>query len=176
MLKRLTIVSIVFLLGMTSVQSHAADQIKLTTDHVTSMWRNINNVLLTLSANIALDDEWVQQLHDMSPDTGLSADAEGLNQEMGLFHKKLNALITASELGALEAMDDTATTETSVLYIRSGKMLDQLVKFLINADTLASAAIYYGDAQLSATTIKDLVDEVNLANQRMDAFLEENGL
>ena len=176
MLNRLRIVLLAFCIGMASAPSYAAERIELTTDDVTSMWRNINNIVLVLSANIAMDDEWVQELRDMSPDTGLSADADGVAQQMGLFHGKLNALLTDSDLKTIPARDDSAPADPSTLYIRSGTMLDNLVTYLITADTLASAAIYYADAGLNATTTKDLVTEVNLANKRMDAFMEENGL
>lgn len=177
MLKRLIIVSLALCIGLASTHSQAAEKIELNTGDVTSIWRNVNTIVLVLAANIAMDDEWVQELRDMKPKAELGTDEASLAQEMVQFHEKLNALLTSSELPALPPVaDDSAAMTPSALYMRTGYMLDHLVNYLITADTLASAAIYYTPVDLSAATAKDLVAEVNLANQRMDAFIEENGL
>lgn len=175
MIKRLLIVSLVVFMGLAGGQGRAADRIELNPDDVTGMWRNINTMLLVLSANIALDEEWVQGLRDLPPDASLAADAETLAREMAQFQERLNTLLASSDLAAMTATGDTAATP-SALYIRSGAMLDRLVAYLIASDTLASVAIYYADADLQATTTKDLVAEVNLANQRISALMEESGI
>lgn len=177
MLKRFISVSLVMCIGLASTHSQAAEKIELKTGDVTSVWRNVNTIVLVLAANIAMDDEWVQELRAMKPKTELGADKKSLTQEMVRFHEKLNAVLKSEELPELPPVaDDSAAMTPSALYMRAGYMLDHLVNYLITADTLASAAIYYTPVDLSTATTKDLVAEVNLANQRMDAFIEENGL
>lgn len=170
MLKRFMIVSLAISIWMASGESRATDSLELTPNNVISVWHNINDVILVLSANIALDDEWIEELRNLQP-----ADNTNLSGEMVAFSEKLNALLTSSELQTVPAPLSTLNS-TSALYIRSGTLLDNLVYYLIDSDSLASVAIYYGGEEISGKTERDVVAQINLANQRLDAFIEENGL
>jgi hypothetical protein len=176
MLKRLITISFALLIGLASAPGHAAERIELTSKDVASLWRNINNVVLVLAANVALEDEWIQGLRDLKPDGALPANPQGITGEMVQFQDKLNVLLASNALEAIKAQEISATTSPTELYIASGDMLDHLVAYLIASDSLASVAIYYADADMNAATDQDLVAEVNLANQRIDALIEETGL
>jgi len=170
MLKRLLIASFAIALCMASGEVRATDRLELSSDNVTHIWRNINEVILVLSANIALDDEWIDELRNKQP-----APTGDVSQEMAAFREKLNTLLASSELAPVaDAPTNTANT-TSALYMRSGVMLDNLIYYLIESDSLASVAIYYGGSDVDGTSDKDVVNEVNLANQRLDAYITENG-
>ena len=69
MLKRLMIVSLAIGVWMTSGHSRATDNLELSPSNVVSIWHNINDVILVLSANIALDDEWIEGLRALQPTT-----------------------------------------------------------------------------------------------------------
>lgn len=176
MLKRLIIVSFVLCIGMTSGTGYAANQIVLTSKDVASLWRNINTVVLVLAANVALEDEWIQGVRDLKPDGNATQSAQAVTGEMLQFHEKLNVLLASSQIGASEAITISASAPPNQLYITSGEMLDLLVSYLIASDSLASVAIYYADTDTDAVTDQDLAAEVNLANQRIAALLEETGL
>lgn len=173
MLKRLMIVSLAFCIWMASAESRAADTLELSNDNVVSIWNNINEIILVLSANIALDDEWIEELRDLHP----SDEATNVQSEMATFEKKLNALLASSGMrvvrGQASLQDATAT---SALYMASGTLLDNLIYYLINSDSLASVAIYYGGEAAHNQSDNDVVAQISLANQRLDAFIEENGL
>lgn len=171
-------VAFAVLFTLTSGSVHASDAIELTTDDVTAVWRNINEIVLVLSENIALDDEWIAELRDLSPADDLASDPAALDREMTAFRERLDVLMTSSDLPAVSPLDGDELSPTSALYMRSGNLLDHLVKYLIAEDSLASVAIYYAnaDADMRGAGARDLAVEIDLANQRMDAFLEENGL
>lgn len=176
MLKNLIIVSFALFMGLVSGAGHAAEQITLTSKDVTSLWRNINTVVLVLAANVALEEEWIQDLRDRKPDSNADATAQAITGEMVHFQDKLNVLLASSGLDAAKAKSLSASASSSELYISSGYMLDHLIAYLISSDALASVAIYYADVDFNTATDQELAAEVNLANQRIAALIEETGL
>ncbi|HEY9078996.1 hypothetical protein [Magnetovibrio sp.] len=171
MLKRFLIVALVMTVGTISQEARATDTLALSSDNVTRIWRNINNVILVLSAKIALDDEWIDELRNRQP-----APTGDVGDEMAAFYEKLNVLLASSDLPPVATPQDGPPQDTSTLYMRSGVMLDNLIYYLIESDSLASVAIYYGGDDLHGTSNADVVAEVNLANQRLDAYIAESGL
>jgi len=165
------IVSLAICIWMASGESRAKETIELTPDNVVTVWQNINEVILVLSANIAMDDEWVDGLRNLQP----AADTTNTAAEMTTFREKLNTLLASSNLDAVAAPNDTRDA-TSVLYVNSGTLLDNLVYYLIDADSLASVAIYYREEEINGSSSQDVVAQMSLANQRLDAFIEESGL
>lgn len=174
MLKRFMIVSLAIGFCLASVESRASDNVALSSDNVTQVWRNINEVILVLSANIALEDEWIEQLRNMQPTTA-SDTMDGITAEMAAFREKLNTVLTSSELAPVEAPTGTPNSN-SALYAVTGTLLDNLIYYLIESDSLASVAIYYGGEEIHDTSHKDVTAQVNLANQRLEAFIIETGL
>jgi len=174
MLKRFMIVSLAIGFCLASVESRATDNVELSSDNVTQVWRNINEVILVLSANIALEDEWVEQLRNMQP-TSTSASEADISSEMTAFREKLNTVLASSELAPVEPPSDMPNS-TSTLYTVTGTLLDNLIYYLIESDSLASVAIYYGGEDMDGTSNKDVMAQVNLANQRLEAFIVETGL
>jgi len=170
MLKRLLIVSLAMGLWSASDNARAAETLDLRSDNVVLVWQNINEILLVLSANIAMDDEWIEGLRNLQPDEG----ATDFNVEMSAFHEKLNKLLSSSGLDNLPQATPPETI--SEQYVSSGTMLDHLVYYLIDSDSLATVAIYYGGEAPQDSSTGDIVAQINLANQRIDAFFEENGL
>ena len=166
------IVSLAIGVWMTSGHSRATDNLELSPSNVVSIWHNINDVILVLSANIALDDEWIEGLRALQPTTTSNTD---IDAEMVAFRGKLNTLLQSSDLQAVPVPSGDLDT-TSAAYMRSGTLLDNLVYYLIDGDSLASVAIYYGGEVVDDKTEKDVVAQINLASQRLDAFIEENGL
>jgi len=135
---------------------------------------------LVLSANIALDDEWIEELRNKQPAPISGAPDGGLADELAAFREKLNVVLASSSLAPVAApQDDTAggkAESISTLYMRSGVLLDNLIYYLIDSDSLAFAAIYYGGDDIDGASDNDVVAEINLANQRLDAFIIETGL
>lgn len=175
MLKRFLIVSLVMSFCLAGEEGRAADSVELSTDNVTQVWRNINDVILVLSANIALEDEWVDELRNMQPTT-TSDSMSDIASEMATFREKLNKVLASSELSPVEAPSDGAENGISGLYTVTGTLLDNLIFYLIKSDSLASVAIYYGGEEMSGTSNKDVMAQLNLANQRLEAFIVETGL
>lgn len=171
MLKRLCAVSLALALCLASGQSRAKDALELSAHDIAGIWRNINEIVLVLSANIALDDEWIEDLRGLQPATG-----KDINQELSAFRDKLNVLLADSALDAAPDLAAHSQDRHSPLYMASGQLLDHLVYYLIASDSLASVAIYYGGDDAPASQDQDIVAQINLANQRLDAFIEENGL
>lgn len=172
MWKRFLVVSLAISIWMASGESRASDNIELTQDNVVSIWRNINEIIMVLSSNIALDDEWIAELRNLQPtDTN-----GGVPAEMAAFREKLNMLLASSDLTEIQAQADLNLQNLSTLYVRSGDLLDNLVYYLIDSDSLASVAIYYGGEDVHGAPDQEVVAQINLANQRLDAFIEENGL
>jgi len=180
MLKRFMIVVIVTTLVMAVKDTRASDTLELSPDNLTRIWRNINEVILVLSANIALDDEWIEELRNKQPAPAPAPPDGGLADELAAFREKLNIILASSSLAPVSApQDNTAggmAQNTSTLYMRSGVLLDNLIFYLIDSDSLAFAAIYYGGDDIDGASDKDVVAEINLANQRLDAFIIETGL
>jgi len=176
MLKRFMIVVIVTTLSMAVKDTRASDTLELSPDNLTQIWRNINEVILVLSANIALDDEWIEELRNKQPAPASGAPDDGLADELAAFREKLNTVLASNELAPVAPPQDNATGDTSALYMRSGVMLDNLVFYLIESDSLASVALYYGGEKVHGASNKDVVAEMNLANQRLDAYITETGL
>jgi len=176
MLKRVMIVLLASTVWMASTQSRATDTVELTPDNVVTVWQNINEVILVLSASIALDDEWIDGLRDLQPSTTL--DTAKMPSEMNIFHEKLNAILNSSDLKTLDRLPHGDDLSTPALYVNSGILLDHLLHYLIASDSLASVSIYYGEGEdtTHGMSDQDVVAQINLANQRLDAFIEENGL
>lgn len=165
------IVALVMALSLAAKESRASDTLELSSDNLTHIWRNINEVILVLSANIALDDEWIEDLRNKQPaPTGVAAD------ELAAFYQKLNMLLASSDLKPVDAPLSGTTDDTSALYMSSGVMLDNLIFYLIESDSLASVALYYGGDAVHGASHKDVVAEMNLANQRLDAYIVESDL
>lgn len=180
MLKRFMIASLAVVISLAVAPLHAADPveppdtIRLTTNNLSRVWKNINEIILVLSANIALDDEWIQGLRDLQPTPG-PEDAAGSKQAMAAFRKKLDHVLTSNDLPPVPVAPNDRE-DISTLYVDSGALLDSLVKYLIHSDTLASVSIYYGGEDIHGATDKDVMAEINLASQRLDAFISETGL
>ena len=178
MLKRFMIVVIVTTLVMAVKDTRASDTLELSPNNLTRIWRNINEVILVLSANIALDDEWIEELRNKQP--APDTPDGGLADELAAFREKLNIILASSSLAPVAAPQektaDGTAENTSTLYMRSGVLLDNLIFYLIDSDSLAFAAIYYGDDDIDGASDKDVVAQINLANQRLDAFIIETGL
>lgn len=170
------IVMIVTTLSMAVKDTRAGDTLELSPNNLTQIWRNINEVILVLSANIALDDEWIEELRNKQPAPALNGPDGGLADELATFREKLNIVLASSSLAPVAPPQGNATGDTSTLYMRSGVLLDNLIFYLIDSDSLAFAAIYYGGDEINGASNKDVVAEINLANQRLDAFIIETGL
>jgi hypothetical protein len=184
MLKRFIIVSLAITISLASEISNAAerdagpggqsDTIRLTTNNLSRVWQNINEIILVLSANIALEDEWIQGLRDLKPNPSVDS-AVGPKDAVNAFRKKLDVLLTSNDL-APAAPPSSDGEDISTLYVDSGTLLDNLVYYLIHSDTLASVSIYYGGEDIHGATDKDVLAEIDLASQRLDALISETGL
>jgi len=170
------IVVIVTTLSMAVKDTRASDTLELSSNNLTQIWRNINEVILVLSANIALDDEWIEELRNKQPAPAPDTPDGGLADELAAFREKLNIILASSSLAPVAAPQEKTAESTSTLYMRSGVLLDNLIFYLIDSDSLAFAAIYYGDDDIDGASDKDVVAQINLANQRLDAFIIETGL
>lgn len=164
------------LLGLASGHALAAERIELTRDDVTAVWRNVNEVVLVVAKNNAMDDAWVEDLRAMTPAPGLAQDDQALAQGMQSFHGKLATLLASAQV--TPPGDAYGPAPESELYMRSGRVLDSLVHYLIQVDSLASVAIYYADGSGDGGGAggRTLADEIDLANRRMDELLKEIGL
>ncbi|OEJ68672.1 hypothetical protein BEN30_05510 [Magnetovibrio blakemorei] len=184
MLKRFIIVSLAIVTSLASGISSAAEQdagpvgqsdtIRLTTNNLSRVWQNINEIILVLSANIALEDEWIQGLRDLKPNPSVDTSV-GPKGAMTAFRKKLDVLLTSNDLAPTPSPSSDAD-DISALYVDSGMLLDNLVYYLIHSDTLASVSIYYGGEDIHGATDKDVLAEIDLASQRLDALISESGL
>lgn len=184
MLKRFIFVSLAITICLAGGISNAAEQVaspvdqsnttRLTTNNLSRVWQNINEIILVLSANIALEDEWIQGLRDLKADPS-AASAGGLKDAMAAFRKKLDVLLASNNL-APAAPPSSENDDISTLYVDSGTLLDNLVYYLIHSDTLASVSIYYGGEEIHGASDKDVMAEINLAEQRLDALIKESGL
>jgi len=160
---------------MASVESRATDTVELSQDNVARVWLNINEVILVLSANIALEEEWVEGLRNMQP-TSVSDSMSDITAEMAQFREKLNTVLASSDLSPVTAPPASTPNSIGTLYTNTGTLLDNLIYYLIKSDSLASVAIYYGGEELSGTSNKDVMAQVSLASQRLDAYIAETGL
>ena len=164
------------LLGFSATHAHANDTIVITTSDVTTNWRNINEIVLVLAGGIALDEEWVQELRDLQAESGLAADPQGLDAAIAAFRERLAAALDAEGMTPTPLPTGEELSDISARYVRSGVLLDDLVRYLIHTDTLASVAVYYTNAdEVKNATDQELAAAINLATQRLDAFLEESG-
>ena len=176
MLKRFWIMALVLAISVAAKETRASDTLKLSADNLTRIWRNINEVVLVLSANIALDDEWIEELRNKQPAPTPGTPDGGLANELAAFREKLNIVLASDALAPVAPPQGNTADSTSTLYMRSGVMLDNLIFYLIESDSLASVAIYYGGDGVHGASNKDVVAEMNLANQRLDAYITETGL
>lgn len=166
------------LVSLTLAGPSRAAQIELTANQIHTTWSNLNDALIVIAAATAIDDEWTAKFKAMPPEPVQGKTLADVLGQAGLFRKKLNAVLTASSFEPVEPASDIhrAADSAPMVYLNSGRLMDGLILLLVQTDPLSFIAHYYAWPETDDKTADDAYAMAALANQRMDAYMKENGI
>lgn len=158
--------------------SARASQIELTANQIYTTWTNINGAFIVIAASTAIDDDWTAEFKAMplQPFDGKTLD--DVNTLTAQFRTKLNAVLVDGEHDPAEvvSLPGRADNAPSVVYLNAGVMMDKLILLLIQTDPLAFVAQFYLQEKIDDKSANDVYAQAELANRRLDAYMEENGI
>lgn len=175
MLARLSLILAVL---MALPSASRANEIELSAAQVASAWNNINGALIVIGASTAIDDDWTESFKAMAAAPVQGKTLGDVVSQAELFRKKLNVLLAENEFEPMTfgVNPILASDSPPMVYLNSGRVMDALILLLNQIDPLAFIAQYYALDNDKEKTANDAYASVALANQRMDAYMEENGI
>jgi len=164
------IAGIVAILAVLGARAQAAD-LGLTPGHVVSLWKNINNALLT-AADILQGPEGRTALEAMKEESFSDKTPADVQDKVVEFRTKLDKATASMGLNPTTTYKDPrgGAVTPSVVFMNSGYVLDSMVLTLIYLDGQRLVSGYYASHDFSGKGPSDAYAQVELANRRLKAL------
>lgn len=151
----------------------SADDLRLTPSHVYSTWSNLNDCLLAIGQEQALDETLQAQLALMRPTTFSGKRPVDVLGEVRGVQDKLNRFRVKRDLAPVaQISEDYKRVTPRDVYLNSGRVLDGLLETLIlMSEPERQISPFYEHHRYDDKTPNDVFGLVDLANRRLDIIL-----
>ena len=161
------------LLPFLSFQAGAVE-LGMTPSHVVSLWTNINNVLLTVSKDLADGETFSKKLADMPPQAVTGKKPGDVLKKLVIFRERMDAMagFVGIKFSKIYKDPDGGEVTPSVVYFNSGHILDTSVLMLHNFQPKRLISEFYTRHDLKGKTPDDAFAMIDLADRRILAIFD----